>query len=167
MIIGNPDKFAIHFDEVLDWGINGASWTNGVFCFYINGKRVPEKIYNFELNTTLAGIDFSKSKISDFEAITNEKIIELANTNPKKFFIEGVLQYGNEYCKGVYPMDITELSDNGINLCLLFMGTKEVLLWTVDEYNSFENEIFLNHEITKSLINLTYFIQTHHSRSKS
>ena len=54
MIIGDPYKFAIMFDEVREWST--CDRLSGHFAFCMNGKMLPEGIINAILDNALAKV---------------------------------------------------------------------------------------------------------------
>ena len=93
MIIGDPYKFAIMFDEVREWST--CDRLSGHFAFCMNGKMLPEGIINAILDNALAKV---------YDKLKN------APEDAELFTMDAAAAFGCIYDR-VYPSDINRDND--------------------------------------------------------
>lgn len=54
MIAGDPDRFAMQFQVIDAWNVQGDSWRNGVLCVYAGGVRIFDAVEALELRSALS-----------------------------------------------------------------------------------------------------------------
>jgi Immunity protein 42 len=126
MIYGDPFRFALQFDVVEAWNVQGNEWRNGVFAAYVDGERLFALVDVVELRTTF---DFFK-RIS-FEEIKfgsiNISAVDVFR-NAYKYFLND----GEVLSEGIIDLTCTAMEDSGLNLYLLKTIAGERIIWSWD-----------------------------------
>lgn len=145
MICGNPFDFALQFEVVDFWNVPGDVWKNGLFCLYIDGKRVVDVVDVVELKTT---ISFYANAFIDDLAITNIDINAADLYRNAESYFTGD---GNNLIDGLFDLTCTAMEDNGFYLYFVKTGHGDRLIWSNNDGVDINDKILPKNTVRKAI----------------
>ena len=121
MILGDLPEFGIQFDVLTSSDI----WRFGSFNFIIDDTFIPGTGTNWTLNSAFASLKFTEQDFSD--AFKNDFTLETAH---ELYFL--AKSHSGQNGKDFIELDITELSDTGLELFLFSDISHERLIYTTN-----------------------------------
>ncbi|WP_239373794.1 immunity 42 family protein [Snodgrassella gandavensis] len=147
MIYGDPFYFALHFDVVPYWNDEEGFWQNGLFYFYIDGKRVFELVDIFELKTIFSfykNIDISQLSMVD----ENIHYADLYK-NAENYFTGD----SEKLIDGLFDLTCTPMGDNGCYVYFCKTLENDKFIWSIDDGKTI-NQSLLPPRLVESVIKL-------------
>lgn len=126
MIYGEPFDFAIQFDVVDCWTDPDGYWLNGMFCMFVDGRRMVEAVEVTELKVAVnfyAKMELDRVIDGDPE-ITAENLFKTAHD----YFFCG----GAHLISSVQDLTCTYLSDFGCFIYFQQLTNSDRLVWSCD-----------------------------------
>jgi hypothetical protein len=130
MIFGDPFRFAIQIDVVSEWNAPNDIWKNGLFCLYLNGKRLFDAVDAFELKTTMGSY---KNADIDKLPINDKNLDSTYLYRNAEEYLSGKQDFPFE---GLFDMTCTAMSDNQCYLYFIKTVTGDRFLWSLDNGKS-------------------------------
>lgn len=126
MIYGDPFKFALQFDVVEAWNVQGSEWKNGVFALYVGGDRLFSLVDSVELRTTLSF--YGNAPISQVGFGKAGCSAKLAFEDAYGYFIGD----SNVLSDGVVNLTCTSMADAGVIVYLVKLSSGDRIVWSLD-----------------------------------
>ncbi|MBD2784147.1 immunity 42 family protein [Xenorhabdus sp. DI] len=146
MIYGDPFSFALQFDVVETWTIPENTWKNGLFFFYLDGKKLFDCLDVCELRTTFGF--YSCMRID--ELISNDIHIDAVSLyRSAESYFTGE---GESLIDGLFDMTCTAMEDNGCYVYFMKSSQNDRFVWSIDNGETI-HETLLQPGIVSSVVN--------------
>lgn len=136
MIYGDPFVFSIQFDVVREWTESDGFWLNGVFCMFVDGRRILESLEVVELKVAVnfyANMEFDSLLNGDPE-VSAAEVFKSAHG----YFFEG-----RQSCvQGVQDMTCTFIGDAGLFVYFQKCEVVDRLIWSYDFGSNVHEKLF-------------------------
>lgn len=123
MIAGDPDRFAVKFQVVDAWNVQGDSWRNGVLYVYAGGVRIFDAVEALELRSALSF--FSGIRLPD--STTNVMYEDREVFDNARAYFSGAL---GDLLPGIADFSATEAEDSGFMRYFKMERDGDRLVWS-------------------------------------
>ncbi|WP_434729399.1 Imm42 family immunity protein [Pseudomonas soli] len=131
MIAGDPDRFAVKFQVVDAWNVQGDSWRNGVLYVYAGGVRIFDAVEALELRSALSF--FSGIRLPD--STTNVMYEDREVFDNARAYFSGAL---GDLLPGIADFSATEAEDSGFMRYFKMERDGDRLVWSRDDGHTVE-----------------------------
>ncbi|MEN1833480.1 immunity 42 family protein [Pseudomonas lijiangensis] len=149
MILGDPYAFAVQFDVVESWNIQGDSWRNGVFVLYVDGQKVFDHLDVVELRTTIGF--YSGLPLESLGCGEVESDFTMLYREAESYFTGE----GESLSEGLCSLTCTAMEDRGCYVYFQRCAESDRFVWSVNGGVDISEAIFPQGTLRSVLVQLS------------
>lgn len=151
MIFGNPDIFALQFEEVKAWNVPDNTWINGLLCVYIQGARVFGSVEAIELRSAFSF--FSNALLPQSIGVDDGLSDQSIYYNARDYY----MGRGGLLMSGVVDFTATEMEDYSFYMYFRAGVCGDHLVWSKNDGEEVSGAVLVRGTVQSMIDELKVF----------